>query len=201
MRIGLGTSETTLKHTQTYPLWDSTPGQELEGCQSHTGSEREDWIWGDCQANSQRPGSSTDPSLRPPPTQSSKVVKRVAPLWPKTLTHSFTGTFYRESKQFYLIHRNKHREAAKLRRQRNMAQMKEQNKTPEKELNEMEIANLSDAEFKTLVIRILKELIEYGNNIKEEMKITLSEIKISREPTVKGRKLGVKSMVWNMRKK
>ena len=82
-----------------------------------------------------------------------------------------------------------------------MAHMKEQNKTPEKELNKMEIANLSDAQFKTLVIRMLKELIEYGNNIKEEMKITLSEIKISREPTVKGRKLGVKSMVWNMRKK
>ena len=33
-----------------------------------------------------------------------------------------------------------------------MAQMKEQNKIPEKELNEMEIANVSDAEFKTLVI-------------------------------------------------
>ena len=47
------------------------------------------------------------------------------------------------------IHRNKHREAAKTRRQRNMAQMKEQIKTPEKELNEMEISNLSDAEFKT----------------------------------------------------
>ena len=29
-----------------------------------------------------------------------------------------------------------------------MAQMKEQIKTPEKELNEMEISNLSDAEFK-----------------------------------------------------
>ena len=29
-----------------------------------------------------------------------------------------------------------------------MAQMKEQIKTPEKELNEMEINNLSDAEFK-----------------------------------------------------
>ena len=36
-----------------------------------------------------------------------------------------------------------------MRRQRNMAQMKEQNKTPEKELNNMEISNLSDAEFKT----------------------------------------------------
>ena len=64
-----------------------------------------------------------------------------------------------ESKQLYLLHRNKHREAAKLRRQRNMAQMKEQNKTPEKELNKTEISNLSDAESKTLVIRMLKELI------------------------------------------
>ena len=52
-----------------------------------------------------------------------------------------------------------------------MAQMKEENKTPEKELNEMEITNLSDAEFKTLVIRMFKEPIEYGNNIKEEMKL------------------------------
>ena len=61
-----------------------------------------------------------------------------------------------------------------------MAQMKEQNKTLEKELNEMEIINLSDAEFKTLVIRMLKELIEHGNNTKKtqgEMKVTLSEIK------------------------
>ena len=44
-----------------------------------------------------------------------------------------------------------------------MAQMKRQGKTKEKELNETEIANLLDAEFKTLVIRILKELIECGN--------------------------------------
>ena len=38
-----------------------------------------------------------------------------------------------------LIHRNKHREAAKIRKQRGMAQMKEQVKTREKELNKMEI--------------------------------------------------------------
>ena len=43
-------------------------------------------------------------------------------------------------------------------RQRNMAQMKEQIKTLEKELNEMLISNHSDAEFKTLVIRMHKEL-------------------------------------------
>ena len=44
--------------------------------------------------------------------------------------------------------------------------MKEQNKTPEKELNKMDISNLSDAEFKTLVIRMLGELIGYFNSIK-----------------------------------
>ena len=37
-------------------------------------------------------------------------------------------------------------------RQRNIAQMKEQIKTPEKELSNEEIVKLSDAEFKTLVI-------------------------------------------------
>ena len=45
-----------------------------------------------------------------------------------------------------------------MRRQRNMAQMKEQNKTPEKELNRIDTSNLLDAEFKTLFIRMLNEL-------------------------------------------
>ena len=61
-----------------------------------------------------------------------------------------------------------------------MAQMKEQNKTSEKELNKMEISNLSDTEFNTLVIRMLKELIGYFNNIikiQAEMKVTLNKIK------------------------
>ena len=40
-------------------------------------------------------------------------------------------------------------------------------KTPKKELNRMEICNLSDAEFKTLVIRMLKELNENLNSIKD----------------------------------
>ena len=64
--------------------------------------------------------------------------------------------------------------------------MKEQNKTPEKGLNEMEITNLSDAEFKTLVIRMLDEPTEYGNNVKEEMKVRLSEIKKNPQGTHSG---------------
>ena len=47
-----------------------------------------------------------------------------------------------------------------------MAQMKEQIKTPGKELNKMEISNLSDAEFKTLIVRMLKELSEDLSRIK-----------------------------------
>ena len=60
-----------------------------------------------------------------------------------------------------------------MRTQRNMAQMKEQIKTSEKELNEMEISNLSDAEFKTLVIRMLKELSDNLSSIE----MTQSEMK------------------------
>ena len=40
--------------------------------------------------------------------------------------------------------------------------MKEQIKTPKIELSNEEIANLSDAQLKTLVIRILTEMVEYG---------------------------------------
>ena len=59
-----------------------------------------------------------------------------------------------------------------------MAQMKEQIKAPEKiQLNNKEIANLSDAQFKTLVIRILTELVEFGRKFDEKMKALLREIK------------------------
>ena len=64
-----------------------------------------------------------------------------------------------------------------MKRQRNMAHMKEQTKTPEKEISDMEITNLSDTEFKTLVISMLREFFEYGINIREEMEATLSETK------------------------
>ena len=40
--------------------------------------------------------------------------------------------------------------------------MKAQSKTPEKELGNEEIANLSDVELKTLKIKVLTELIELG---------------------------------------
>ena len=83
-----------------------------------------------------------------------------------------------------------------MRRQRNVAQIKE-NKTPEKEPNKTEIINLSDAEFKTLVIRMLRELTEYGKNRKEEMKVTLSEIKKNLQGTnSEGDEFGILCASW-----
>ena len=56
--------------------------------------------------------------------------------------------------------------------------MKEQLKTPEKiQLSNEKIANLSDAQFKTLVIRMLTELVEYGCKIEEKVKAMKSEIR------------------------
>ena len=48
-------------------------------------------------------------------------------------------------------------------RQRNMHQMKEREKSPEKEINEVEASNLPDIEFKKIVISMLKELSENYN--------------------------------------
>ena len=56
--------------------------------------------------------------------------------------------------------------------------MKEQIKAPEIiQLSDEEISNLSDAQFKTVVIRMLTELVEYGCKLDEKMKAMLSEIK------------------------
>ena len=57
-----------------------------------------------------------------------------------------------------------------------MAQMKEQIKAPEKiQLSNEEIANLSDAHFKTLLIRMLTELVEFGRKLDEKMKAMLNK--------------------------
>ena len=55
--------------------------------------------------------------------------------------------------------------------------MKEQIKAPKIELCNEEIANLSDSEFKPLVIRRFTEIVQYGCKIEENMKVMQNEIK------------------------
>ena len=63
--------------------------------------------------------------------------------------------------------------SCQVRRQRNI---KEQNKTPGKEVNKTQISDLLDAEFKTRIIRIFDELSENLNSM-ETIKKNQSEMK------------------------
>ena len=67
--------------------------------------------------------------------------------------------------------------------------MKEEIKAPEKiQLSGDEIANPSDAQFKTLVIRMLTKMVEYGHKREEKVKPIQSEIKENVQGTNSERK-------------
>ena len=81
--------------------------------------------------------------------------------------------------------------------------MKEHIKAPEKiQPSNEEIANLSDPQFKTLVIRMLTEMIEYGCKIEEKVKAMKSEIKENVQGTnIEGEETGTQINIWTRRKK
>ena len=63
-------------------------------------------------------------------------------------------------------------------RQKRWPKEKNRSKLQKKiQLSDKEIANLSDAEFKTLVIRMLMEMLKYGHKREEKMKAMKSELK------------------------
>ena len=67
--------------------------------------------------------------------------------------------------------------------------MEEQTKAPKKnKTKDEEITNLSDAEFKILIMRMLTELVEYGRKIEEKVKAMKSEIKENVQGTNSDRK-------------
>ena len=66
--------------------------------------------------------------------------------------------------------------------------MKEQSITSERELSKEEIANLSNGEFKALVIKMLTDLTAFGQKMKKQMKDTQSEVKQNIQGTNSNRK-------------
>ena len=70
-----------------------------------------------------------------------------------------------------------------------MVLMKEEMKAPEKlQLSDEDIANLSDAKFKPLVIRTLTEMVDYGRKIEEKVKAMKSGMKENVQGTNSDRK-------------
>ena len=47
-----------------------------------------------------------------------------------------------------------------MKMQRAMYQIKEQHKTPEKQLNEVEIGNLSEKEFRIMIVKMIQDLVK-----------------------------------------
>ena len=78
--------------------------------------------------------------------------------------------------------------------------MKEHIKAPEKELSNKEIVNLLDAQFKTLVIRMLTEMAEYGHKMEEKVKSMKSEIKENIQGTNSERK-GTRTQINDLEQK
>ena len=78
--------------------------------------------------------------------------------------------------------------------------MKEQSKTSERVQSDEEVGNLSDIKFKTLVIKMLTELIDLGWKVKEQMKATQSEIKQNIQGTNSDRK-ETKTQINNLEQK
>ena len=59
---------------------------------------------------------------------------------------------------FYLRHRNQHRELRIMKKQGTMFQTKEQDKSPETNLNKIEMSDLPDREFKIMVMKMFTEV-------------------------------------------
>ena len=56
------------------------------------------------------------------------------------------------------VERTPHSQKDKMKRQRTMYQMQEQDKTPEKQLNEEEIVNLPEKKFKLMIVKMIQDL-------------------------------------------
>ena len=78
-----------------------------------------------------------------------------------------------------------HRKIEKMKRQRAMYQMKEQDKAPEKQLNEVEIGNLPEKEFRIMIVEMIQDLRKRLEakieKVQEMFNKDLEELKINKQ--------------------
>ena len=63
-----------------------------------------------------------------------------------------------------------------MKKQKVMSQMKEQDKTPEKQLNEVEIGHLSEKEFRIMIVKMIQHLGETMEKMQEMFTKDLEEL-------------------------
>lgn len=69
----------------------------------------------------------------------------------------------------FLMHRKRHKKLDKMRKDRSMSQMKEQDKTTVSDLSKRDISNMPDRKFKVMIIMIVTGLEKRVENISETL--------------------------------
>ena len=64
-----------------------------------------------------------------------------------------------------------------MKKQKVMSQMKGQDKTPEKQLNEVEIGNLPEKEFRIMIVKMIQDLRKTMEKMQEMFTKDLQELK------------------------
>ena len=64
-----------------------------------------------------------------------------------------------------------------MKKQKVVSQMKGQDKTPEKQLNEVEIGNLAEKEFRNMIVKMIQDLRETMEKMQEMFTKDLQEVK------------------------
>ena len=72
-----------------------------------------------------------------------------------------------------------------MKRQRAMYQMKEKDKTPEKQLNDVEIGKLPEKEFRIMIVKMIQNLGNRMEKIEETFNKDLEELKSKQTMTDK----------------
>ena len=70
-----------------------------------------------------------------------------------------------------------YRKLIRMTEQRIMSQMKGQYKTPEKQLNEVEIGNLSEKEFRVMIVKMIQDLGKTMKKIQEMFTKDIQKLK------------------------
>ena len=69
-----------------------------------------------------------------------------------------------------------YRKLIRMKKQRVLSQMKGQDKTPEKQLNEVEIGNLPEKEFIIMIVKMIQDLRKTMNKMQEMYNKDLQEL-------------------------
>ena len=106
-----------------------------------------------------------------------------------------------ESKLINLVHINKQEESPKIGRERNNPQSKGKEESPEGVLNEIKANNVSDVEFKIMIIRMLRKLSGNYNGLYGNYKeLTLNYISLKKDiETMKNSQEEMKNTTSNMK--